>query len=154
MELIIKKLPSKRKNPSDKERDIINHALVSYQIVLGQYEKYSDEMKRKDLEKLAKQKETNTLDAMNPFNVDMTEDKIYEPTIEDTKIFVYSSWAEAVANVLTPYICDGQKRKGIKRQVFRDVQNGKYLTNKVIDVMNGFINKLSESKTNNGNESN
>lgn len=154
MELIIKKLPSKRKNPSDKERDIINHALVSYQIVLGQYEKYSDEMKRKDLEKLAKQKETNTLDAMNPFNVDMTEDKIYEPTIEDTKIFVYSSWAEAVANVLTPYICDGQKRKGIKRQVFRDVQNGKYLTNKVIDVMNDFINKLSESKTNNGNESN
>ena len=154
MELIIKKLPSKRKNPSDKERDIINHALVSYQIVLGQYEKYSDEMKRKDLEKLAKQKETNTLDAMNPFNVDMTEDKIYEPTIEDTKIFVYSSWAEAVANVLTPYICDGQKRKGIKRQVFRDVQNGKYLTNKVINVMNDFINKLSESKTNNGNESN
>lgn len=154
MELIIKKLPSKRKNPSDKERDIINHALVSYQIVLGQYEKYTDEMKRKDLEKLAKQKETNTLDAMNPFNVDMTEDKIYEPTIEDTKIFVYSSWAEAVANVLTPYICDGQKRKGIKRQVFRDVQNGKYLTNKVINVMNDFINKLSESKTNNGNESN
>lgn len=148
MELIIKKLPSKRKNPSDKERDIINHALVSYQIVLGQYEKYTDEMKRKDLEKLAKQKETNTLDAMNPFNVDMTEDKTYEPTIEDTKIFVYSSWAEAVANVLTPYICDGQKRKGIKRQVFRDVQNGKYLTNKVIDVMNDFINKLSESKTN------
>lgn len=149
MELIIKKLPSKRKNPSDKERDIINHALVSYQIVLGQYEKYTDEMKRKDLEKLAKQKETNTLDAINPFNVDMTEDKTYEPTIEDTKIFVYSSWAEAVANVLTPYICDGQKRKGIKRQVFRDVQNGKYLTNKVIDVMNDFINKLSEGKTNN-----
>ena len=154
MELIIKKLPSKRKNPSDKERGIINHALVSYQIVLGQYEKYTDEMKRKDLEKLAKQKETNTLDAMNPFNVDMTEDKTYEPTIEDTKIFVYSSWAEAVANVLTPYICDGQKRKGIKRQVFRDVQNGKYLTNKVIEVMNDFINKLSESKTNNENESN
>lgn len=143
MKLEIKSLPTRNKNLSDKEREIVNRALISYQIVLGQYEKYTLDMKRKDLEKLAKQNETNTLDAMNPFNVDVTEDKTYEPTLEDTKTFVYSSWAEAVANVKTPYICDGNKKKGIRKQAFRDVQNGKYLTKKVRDVMNNFILKLT-----------
>lgn len=146
MELIIKKLPTKKRNISEKEKEVINRALISYQVVLGQYEKYTDEMKRRDLERLAKQNEANTLDAMNPFSVDMTE-KSYEPTLEDTKTFVYSSWAEAVANVQTPYICEGAKRKGIRRQAFRDVQNGKYLNKKVRDIMNNFINKLSEGKT-------
>ena len=146
MELTIKNLPAKRRNPSDKEREIIKRAMVSYQIVLGQYEKYTDDMKRKDLEKLARQSETTTLDAMNPFNVDMTEDKTYEPTLEDTKTFVYSAWAEAVANVLTPYICDGKKKKGIKRQVFRDVKSGKYISNNVRKVMDEFIVRLSENK--------
>lgn len=146
MELIIKKLPTKKRNISEKEKEVINRALISYQVVLGQYEKYTDEMKRRDLERLAKQNEANTLDAMNPFSVDMTE-KSYEPTLEDTKTFVYSSWAEAVANVQTPYICEGAKRKGIRRQAFRDVQNGKYLNKKVRDIMNDFINKLSEGKT-------
>jgi hypothetical protein len=142
MKLEINSIPSKSKNVTEKDREIINRALVSYQIVLGQYEKYTNDMKRKDLEKLARQNETNTLDALNPFNVDLAEEKTYEPTLEDTKTFVYSSWAEAIANVKTPYICDGQKRKGIKRQAFRDVQNGKYLTNKVRDVMNDFIARL------------
>lgn len=146
MELIIKKLPTKKRNISEKEKEVINRALISYQVVLGQYEKYTDEMKRRDLERLAKQNEANTLDAMNPFSVDMTE-KSYEPTLEDTKTFVYSSWAEAVANVQTPYICEGAKRKRIRRQAFRDVQNGKYLNKKVRDIMNDFINKLSEGKT-------
>lgn len=144
MKLEIKSLPTRNKNLSDKEREIVKRALISYQIVLGQYEKYTLDMKRKDLEKLAKQNETNTLDAMNPFNVDVTEDKTYEPTLEDTKTFVYSSWAEAVANVKTPYVCDGNKRKGIRRQAFRDVQNGKYLNKKVREVMNDFILKLTD----------
>lgn len=146
MELVIKKLPKNRKNVNDKESEVIKRALISYQVVLGQYEKYTDEMKRRDLERLAKKNETNTLDAMNPFSVDMTE-KSYEPTLEDTKTFVYSSWAEAVANVQTPYICDSAKRKGIRKQAFRDVQNGKYLNKKVIDIMNDFIAKLSDNKT-------
>lgn len=144
MKLEIKSLPTRNKNLSDKEREIVKRALISYQIVLGQYEKYTLDMKRKDLEKLAKQNETNTLDAMNPFNVDVTEEKTYEPTLEDTKTFVYSSWAEAVANVKTPYVCDGNKRKGIRRQAFRDVQNGKYLNKKVREVMNDFILKLTD----------
>ena len=146
MELVIKNLPSKKRNLSEREREVIQRALVSYQVVLGQYEKYSDDMKRKDLEKLAKKNQTNTLDAMNPFNVDMTEDNTYEPTLEDTKTFVYSSWAEAVANVQTPFLCDAKKKKGIKRQVFRDVQNGKYLNKKVRDIMDDFIIKLSDGK--------
>lgn len=143
MELIINNLPTKRKENTDKERQIIKRALVSYQVVLNQYEKYTNEMKRRDLERLAKESEKDGLDAMNPFSVDMSDEKTYEPTLEDTKTFVYSSWAEAVANVQTPYICDGQKRKRIRKQTFRDIQNGKFLNKKVIDVMDGFIDKLS-----------
>ena len=146
MELIIKRLPRKRKNPTDKEREIIKRALISYQVVLGQYEKYTDDMKRKDLERLARENNKQGLDAMNPFNVDMTEGRTYEPTLEDTKIFVYSSWAEAIANVQTPYICNGAKRKGIRKHAFMDVQNGKFLTNKVLEIMNNFIDRLSENK--------
>ena len=147
MELVIKKLPKNRKNVNDKESEVIKRALISYQVVLGQYEKYTDEMKRRDLERLAKKNESSTLDAMNPFSVDMTE-KTYEPTLDDTKTFVYSSWAEAVANVQTPYICDGAKRKNIRKKAFRDVQNGKYLNKKVIDIMNDFITKLSDTQYN------
>lgn len=143
MELIINNLPTKRKENTDKERQIIKRALVSYQVVLNQYEKYTNEMKRRDLERLAKESEKDGLDAMNPFSVDMSDEKTYEPTLEDTKTFVYSSWAEAVANVQTPYICDGQKRKRIRKQAFRDIQNGKFLNKRVIDVMDGFIDKLS-----------
>jgi hypothetical protein len=146
MELIIKRLPTKRKNPTDKEREIIKRALISYQVVLGQYEKYTDDMKRKDLERLARENNKQGLDAMNPFNVDMTEGRTYEPTLEDTKIFVYSSWAEAIANVQTPYICNGAKRKGIRKHAFMDVQNGKFLINKVLEIMNNFIDRLSENK--------
>lgn len=146
MELVIKKLPKNRKNVNDKESEVIKRALISYQVVLGQYEKYTDEMKRRDLERLAKKNKSNTLDAMNPFSVDMTE-KTYEPTLDDAKTFVYSSWAEAVANVQTPYICDGAKRKNIRKKAFRDVQNGKYLNKKVIDIMNDFIAKLSDNNT-------
>jgi len=149
MKLESKTLPLKNKNLSDKEREIVKRALFSYQIVLGQYEKYTDKMKRKDLERLARQNNQNPLDAMNPFNVDLTEEKTYEPTLEDTKTFVYSSWAEAIANAKTPYICDGDKKKGIRRQAFRDVQNGKYLTKKVREVMENFITRLSVGNTEN-----
>lgn len=152
MELTIKALPNKRRNITVKEKEVINRALISYQIVLGQYEKYTDEMKQKDLEKLAKQNNPNTLDALNPFNVDLTEDKTYEPTLEDTKTFVYSSWAEAVANARTPYVCDGAKRRGIRKQAFRDVQNGKYLTKNVREIMDSFITRLSQGKTEETNE--
>ena len=143
MKLEINNIPSKSRNVTEKDREIINRALVSYQVVLNQYEKYTSEMKRRDLERLAKESEKDSLDAMNPFSVDMSDEKTYEPTLEDTKTFVYSSWAEAVANVQTPYICDGQKRKRIRKQAFRDIQNGKFLNKKVIDVMDGFIDKLS-----------
>lgn len=145
MELEIKSLPKNRKTPTDKEREIIRRALLSYQIVLGQYEKYTDDMKRRDLEKLAKQNETNTLDAINPFNVDMSEQRTYEPSVDDTKTFVYSSWAEAVANVQTPYLASGQTKKAIRKHAFNDVRKGKFLTRKVIDVMEEFITRLTEN---------
>lgn len=143
MKLEINNIPSKSKNVTEKDREIINRALFSYQIVLGQYEKYTDEMKQKDLERLAKQNNQNPLDALNPFNVDLTEEKTYEPTLEDTKTFVYSAWAEAVANVQTPFVCASSVKKGIRRQAFRDVQKGKYLSKKVKDIMDDFILKLS-----------
>lgn len=145
MELEIKNLPKNRKPPTDKEREIIRRALLSYQIVLGQYEKYTDDMKRRDFEKLAKQNETNTLDAINPFNVDMSEQRTYEPSVEDTKTFVYSSWAEAVANVQTPYLASGKEKKAIRKHTFNDVRKGKFLTRKVIDIMEEFITRLTEN---------
>lgn len=154
MDLVIKKLPNKKREITEKERQIIQRALISYKIVLGQYEKYTLDMKRKDLERLAKQSETGTLDAMNPFNVNVSDKETYEPSLEDTKQFVYSSWAEAVANVQTPYVCDGSKKKGIRRQAFRDVQNGKFLTKKVRETMDEFIDRLMYGKSEETDEEN
>ena len=142
MDYTIKTLPNKRRNITEKEREIIQRALSAYQVVLGQYEKYTDEMKRKDMEKLNKEN-TNNLNSLNPFDIDMSEEKTYEPTFEDTKTFVYSAWAEAVANVQTPFICASSIKKGIRKQAFRDVQKGKYLNRKVREIMNNFILKLS-----------
>lgn len=142
MDYTIKTLPNKRRNITEKEREIIQRALSAYQVVLGQYEKYTDEMKRKDMEKLNKEN-TNSLNSLNPFDIDMSEEKTYEPTFEDTKTFVYSAWAEAVANVQTPFICASSIKKGIRKQAFRDVQKGKYLNRKVREIMNNFILKLS-----------
>lgn len=153
MDYTIKTLPNKRRNITEKESEIIERALSAYQVVLGQYEKYTDEMKRKDWEKLNKQN-TNNLTSLNPFDIDMS-DKTYEPTLEDTKTFVYSAWAEAVANVQTPFICASSIKKGIRKQAFRDVQKGKYLNKKVKDIMNDFILKLSGNiKVINKNEEN
>ena len=142
MEYTIKVLPSKKRVITEKEAEIIKRALPSYQVVLGQYEKYTDEMKRKDLEKLNKTN-VNNLNSINPFVIDMSEDKTYEPTLEDTKIFVYSSWADAIANVQIPFVCSSPIKKRIRKQVFRDVQKGKYLNKKVRDIMNDFFLKLS-----------
>lgn len=154
MDYTIKTLPNKRRNITEKEREIIERALSAYQVVLGQYEKYTDEMKRKDWEKLNKEN-TNNLNSLNPFDIDMSEDKTYEPTLEDTKTFVYSAWAEAVANVQTPFICVSSIKKGIRKQAFRDIQKGKYLNKKVKDIMNDFILKLSGNiKVRNKNEEN
>lgn len=147
MELEIKSLPKNRKTPTDKEREIIRRALLSYQIVLGQYEKYTDDMKRRDLEKIARENNKEGLDAMNPFNVDMSEQRTYEPSVEDTKTFVYSSWAEAVANVQTPYLANGQTKKAIRKHAFNDVRKGKFLTRKVVDIMEEFIIRLTENKS-------
>lgn len=154
MDYTIKTLPNKRRNITKKESEIIERALSAYQVVLGQYEKYTEEMKRKDWEKLNKEN-TNNLNSLNPFVIDMSEDKTYEPTLEDTKTFVYSAWAEAVANVQTPFICASSIKKGIRKQAFRDVQKGKYLNKKVKDIMNDFILKLSGNiKVINKNEEN
>ena len=142
MDYTIKTLPNKMRNITEKEREIIQRALSAYQVVLGQYEKYTDEMKRKDMEKLNKEN-TNSLNSLNPFDIDMSEEKTYEPTFEDTKTFVYSAWAEAVANVQTPFICASSIKRGIRKQAFRDVQKGKYLNRKVREIMNDFIMKLS-----------
>ena len=154
MDYTIKTLPNKRRNITEKEREIIQRALSAYQVVLGQYEKYTDEMKRKDMEKLNKEN-TDSINLVNPFDVDMSEDRTYEPTLEDTKTFVYSAWAEAVANVQTPFVCASSIKKGIRKQAFRDIQKGKYLNRKVKDIMNDFILKLAGNlKVVNKNEEN
>ena len=135
MDYTIKTLPNKRRNITEKESEIIKRALPSYQVVLGQYEKYTDEMKRKDLEKMNKEN-TDSINLVNPFDVDMSEDRTYEPTLEDTKTFVYSAWAEAVANVQTPFVCASSIKKGIRKQAFRDIQKGKKKKKKKVKITN------------------
>lgn len=141
MELTINSIPDRKRNITEEEGEVIRRALPSYKIVLGQYERYTDEMKRRDLEKLSR--EANSLDALNPFSVDMSENKTYEATLEDTKTFVYSSWAEAVANAKTPIHCDGTRKRKIRKQAFMDVQKGKYINRKVKDAMNETIKRLT-----------
>lgn len=143
MELVIKKLTTKKRNVSEQEKQIINRAMISFQVVMNQYKKYTDEKKKKDLERLEREKNASGLDKLNPFNVGGTIEKSYEPTLEDTKTFVYSSWVEAVANVQTPPICDGGKKKGIRRKAFRDVQNGKFLNGDVRNILKEYVMKLS-----------
>lgn len=143
MELVIKNLTTKKRNITENEKKVINRAMISFQVVMNQYEKYTDEMKKKDLERLEREKNASGLDKLNPFNVGGTIEKSYEPTLEDTKTFVYSSWAEAVANVQTPPICDGAKKKGIRRKAFRDVQNGKFLNGDVRNILKEYVMKLS-----------
>lgn len=132
MDFTIKKLPLDNKRPiTNEEKIVIDRALPSYDLVMGQYTKYTDEMKRKDLEKM------NTA-SPNPFVANLG-DKTYEPTEEDTREFVFSSWAEAVANVLTPFGCTAKRRKAIKKKAFNDVKKGKYLNKKVVDVIKSYL---------------
>ena len=86
---------------------------------------------------------TDSINLVNPFDVDMSEYRTDEPSLEDTKTFVYSAWAEAVANVQTPFVCASSIKKSIRKQAFRDIQKGKYLNKKVREIMNDFILKLS-----------
>ena len=82
------------------------------------------------------------MDKINPFNVKNNEPKNYIPTLAEIKTFTYSAWAKTVADVQTPSISSGVRKKGIVRHSFREVQKGKYINRKVKDIMNDFISKM------------
>ena len=140
MELTIKELPQKTKPSSEEDKRVIARATIMFQVVMNQYEKYTEEQKKIDLEALKPQTE---LDKENPFVVKDEEIKDSQPTIEETKVFVYSSWADSVAHAKTPLYADGKKRKTIRNQTFRDVLNGKYVNKNVKKMLEDYIVKLS-----------
>ena len=147
MELTIKNITSKRRQIQEKEREVINRAMISFQVVMSRYEKYTDIMKRDEKMQLAQENVQTELDKINPFNIGTTVKDSSEPSIDEVKEFVYSSWAEAVANVQTPYICDAATRKGIRKKAFRDVQNGKYISNKVRTMINDTVKRMTTTET-------
>ena len=64
------------------------------------------------------------------------------PTIDEIRTFVYSMWAKIVADVQTPYGCSGQKKKGIMKHSFREVQKGKFINKNIREIMDAFILKM------------
>ena len=140
MEYKIEKISEKIRNLSEEESDVIKRAIPFYNNVLERYEKMLTQMKEEN----DKQKEQpKTLDEINPFNVKNDEPKNYIPTLAEIKTFTYSAWAKTVADVQTPYVSSGERKKGIVRHSFREVQKGKYLNRKVKDIMKEFISKMT-----------
>lgn len=132
----IKHILFKKRNLTPIERDVIKRALPAYRIVLSQYEKYTDERKKRDLELLNK-----TIDGDNAFNFGNRLKK-FEPTLEETKEFVYSAWADAVVQALIPMYSSGQQRRAFRRKIFREVSEGKYINKEVRETIEEFIEIL------------
>ena len=140
MDYKIEKLSDKIHNLSEEESLVIKRAIPFYNNVLERYEKNLLKLKEEN----DRQKEQpKTLDEINPFAVKDTEPKNYIPTLAEIKTFTYSAWAKTVADVQTPYLSTGEKKKGIVKRAFREVQKGKFLNKKVKDIMNDFISKIS-----------
>lgn len=141
MELIIKELTQKRKAVTEKEKNVIERAMVVFPIMMNPYQKYLEKLKER--KQTISQKETD-IDKMNPFNTDISEDNVKPLTNEQIKIIVFSSWADAVANAQTPYPCDGKRRKLIRKHAFADINKGKFLSARVRKTLDEYITKFSE----------
>lgn len=155
MEFKITALPSKFKNLKGGEKDIVDHALIVYQGVLDTYEKQIDAIKETLRQKEIQEKKaedtkykpllknsSNASFDTNPFMGDIKGKEEYKPTVQEVKTFVYSAWAETLARARTPHICDGQRKKTIRKAAYRNVKNGKFLNKKVRDKMNEYITRL------------
>lgn len=139
MEYKIDKISTKKHNVSEEESIVIKRAIPFYKNTLDRYEK----MLLKFKEENDRQKEQpKTLDDINPFVVTNNEQN-YIPTVDEIKTFVYSCWAKTVADVQTPYVSDGQRKKGIVKRSFRDVSKGKYINKNVRDIMSEYINRMT-----------
>jgi len=139
MEYKIDKISEKRHNISEEESNIIKTALPYYKSMLDRYENTLVRLKDEN----DKVKEIpKTIDVENPFIPNMSEPKNYIPTIDEIKTFVYSAWAKTVADVQTPYVSSGQKKKGIVKHCFREVQKGKFINRTIRETMNEFISKM------------
>jgi len=86
-----------------------------------------------------------TLNDINPFDITNFSSSLNIPSIDEIKSFIYSAWAKVIADVQTPYIISGQKKKGIVKRLFREVQKGKYINKDVRDIMNEFVSKMEKS---------
>ena len=139
MEYIIKGIPEKIHNISEEESSIIKRAIPFYSNLLERYENTLLKAKEEN-DKIRERQET---DNKNPFDIGTTVEENYIPNINEIKAFVYSAWAKTIADVQTPYVSSGQKKKGIMKRSFRDVQNGKYINKNVRQIMKDFISKVS-----------
>lgn len=140
MEYKITKISEKAHSISEDESSVIKRAIPFYNNMLERYEKALLKVKEENDRLKEKPK---TLDDINPFNVkdEITDYEI--PTIDEIKTLVYSMWAKIVADVQTPYGCSGQKKKGIMKHSFREVQKGKFINKNVREIMNAFISKMT-----------
>ena len=143
MDYIIKKFSENKHAISETESVIIKRAIPFYNNLLERYENVLLKAKEENDSKNGGQ---TTVIGNNPFDVNSTKGEVSKslglPTLEEIRTFVYSAWAKTVADVQTPFGCSGQKKKGIFKSAFREVQKGKYINKNVREIADNFISKI------------
>lgn len=136
MDYIIKKFSENKHAISETESVIIKRAIPFYKNLLERYEDVLLEAKEENI----------TVIGNNPFDVNSMKGEDLKslglPTLEEIRTFVYSAWAKTVADVQTPFGCSGQKKKGIFKNSFREIQKGKYINKNVREIADNFIRKI------------
>lgn len=150
MEYIVTKISENKHSISEEESMVIKRAIPFYNNLLERYENTLLKIKEKND---SIEKNIGAVDSKNPFDIkNATLEEL--PKLDEIKVFVYSSWAKIVADVQTPFGCGGQRKKGIMKTSFKEVQKGKYINKKVREIMNDFIKKITLSLDIKENENN
>ena len=143
MDYIIEKFSENKHAISETESVVIKRAIPFYNNLLERYE--SMLLKAKEENDKLKNDKGIGIDN-NPFDVNSAKEENQKPwdlpSLKEIKTFVYSSWAKTVADVQTPFGSSGQRKKGIVKTAFRDVQKGKYINKNVREIANNFISRI------------
>lgn len=136
MDYFVDKIFFKKRTVSTEERRIIDVALIHYQIDYNRTRKiFLNDIKSENEE----EKKPITVNEYNPFDYKPKANKETDkPSEDDIRRFVYTRWAMAVGNTLTPKYADGHKRKIAMRKAIRDVSNGKFINSRVKEAFDNF----------------